>query len=249
MDLFYIYNKHLQNPKNIFNNLVIDSEKKLDIEDSSGIQTNINTIKELPLNDFNSYEKLYIKNYMTLLESTYIDVEYNDRREAINVLLKFLKSQIYGFKVNNYKNFNYSPIEERILMNLSAMGYNLYKNETSFEISSHLLDISHRDDIVYPKLFLNLSTIYHYKSNYKKSLDLSQEGIQYCLKNSNKDILSKLFFRKFTSELNLGIDNYKNSLNKAILLAEINNNDYLENIFINSAEKFYNVSYDKNNLY
>lgn len=74
---------------------------------------------------------------------------------------------------------------------------------------------------------------------YRKSLNLVEDGIQHCIYGNNKDILSKLFFRKFTSELNLGIDNYKNSLNKAILFAEINNHEYLKNIFINSAKEFF----------
>lgn len=247
-DLFYIYNKYLNNPKEVLNNLIIDSEKRLYVEDTLGIQININKLQELPLTNFTSYEKLYIKNYIKLLESTYIDVEYKNRKKAINVLLDFIKSEIYGFKLSNYKNFNYRSIEIRILMNLSAMGHNFYQNEISFEILSYLLGISHRDDIIYPNLILNLSTIYHNKKNHDKSLDLIDYGIQYSIYNDSKDILSKLFFRKFTSELNLGIDNYKDSLNKAILLAEINDQKYLKNIFINSAERFYNVSYDKNNL-
>lgn len=242
-DLFNIYNKHLEDPKKIFDNLIIDSEKKLNIEDASGIQININKLQKLPSKIFTSYEQLYIKNYIKLLEATYIDVEYKDRKKSINLLLKFIKSQIYGFNVKNYKDFNFSPMEIRILMNLSTMGYKSYKSENLFEILCYLLSISPKDNSIYPSLILNLSTIYHNKNNYKESLNLVEYGIEYSIYNNTQDTLPQLFFRKFTCELNLGIKNYRNSLSKAILLAEINNNDYLKNIFIKNAEKIYSVSF------
>ena len=240
-DLFSIYNKYQYNPKLKLNNLIIDTERKLSVEDSLGIKTNINELEKLPLDLFTAYEELYIKYYIKLLESTYIDIQDNDRQEAISTLLNFIKSQFYGFEMKNHKNFNYSPIEIRVLMNLSSMDYNLYKDETSFEILSHLLSLSNVDNFIYPKLILNLSTIYHNKKSYYKSLELVEYGINYCINNENKEILSKMFFRKFSSELNLGMNNYKDSLNKAILLAEINNNEYLKKIFITSARKIYNV--------
>lgn len=126
-------------------------------------------------------------------------------------------------------------------MNLSSMAYSLYKDEILVEILNHLLTILHNDKILYPKLILNLSTICHSKSDYKKSLSLIDYGIEYSINNNNVNALPKLFFRKFSSELNLEISNYKNSLDKAILMAEINNQSFLKDRFIMSAEKYYGI--------
>lgn len=243
-DLIPIYNKYVLNPQMFLSDLIFHAEESLYIDNIEGIETSISELEELRLNQFMSYDRLFIEYYKKLLEATYIDLKYSNRVDAINLLLDSIKFQITDFQIFNYKNFNYSPIEKRILMNLLTMEYDFYEDEICVEILHHLLTLSNYDRILYPKISLNLSTIYHKKGNYRKSLYFTEKGIMYCIKNKSLDVLPKLFFRKFSSELILEIGTYKESLNKAIFTAEINNQEFLKKRFTTSAEKFYGVKLD-----
>ncbi|SDX13189.1 hypothetical protein [Tepidimicrobium xylanilyticum] len=173
-----------------------------------------------------------------------MDLKYHDRSEAIYLLIESIKSKIYAFQISNYKNFSYSPIEKRILINISTMAYSLYVDETYLNLLSHIRTLLYEDNILFPKSVINLATLYYIKGEYEKSLYFSDKGIEYCIKNKSLDILPKFFFRKFTSELNLGFKNYEETLRKAIFLAEINDQEYIKNIFIRNAEKYYGVTVD-----
>lgn len=240
-DLIEMYNQLFKNHKEILNVIIHRSEKALYNDDTVGIHKEINELKGLPMKYFSSYEEMFIKYYIKLLEAAYVDLENTNRFESVKLLTKTIKNQIYNFELVNYKNFNFSPIEARILMNLSIMAYNLYKSELSLEILTFILPSLNCDRIIYPKLILNLSTIYHIKEDFGKSLSLVNEGIEFCINNRNFEALSKLFFRKFTSELKLGISNYKDSLQKAIFLAEMSKQDSNKNKFKESAKKIYGV--------
>lgn len=244
-DLFTIYNKYMSNPKIKLSNLIHNVEKYLYVDDLKNIKKCMDQLRELPLKQLTSYEEMFVKHYIKLLESTYIDLKYNDRLEAVNSLIDSIKTEIYGFEINNYNNFNYSPIEKRILMNISTMSHSFYKDEIYIELLSHLSKLSSNNKILYPKMLSNLATLYHRKGRYKKSFYIVNKGIDYCIKNNNLDILPKFFFRKFTSEVNLNMENnYKETLKKAIFMAEINNQAYLKDIFVNNAEKIYEVDVD-----
>ena len=241
-DLFALYNKYISNPKIKLSNMIHTAEKSLYIDNLKSIETCINQLTKLELAQFTSYEKMFIKYYTKLLEATYVDLKYYDRLEAINLLINSIKSEINDFQIRNYKNFNYSPIEKRILMNISTMAYSFYEDKTYIGMLSYLITLLNNNNILYPKSVLNLATLYHKKGDYRKSFYLADKGITYCIENKCLDILPKFFFRKFTSELNLGLKNYEEMLKKAIFLAEINNQEYLKNIFITNAEKIYGVS-------
>jgi len=243
-DLFTIYNKYISNPKIKLSNIIREAEKSIYIDNLENIKTCINQLTKLELNQFTSYEVVFIKYYIKLLEATYIDLKYYDRLKAVNLLINSIKSEINDFQIINYKNFNYSSIEKRILMNIATMAYSLYEDKTCIGLLSHIITLSNNDNILYPKSVLNLSTVYHKKGDFKKSFYLTDKGITYCIKNKCLYVLPKFFFRKFTSELNLGLKNYEETLRKAIFLAEINHQEYLKDIFITSAKNIYGVAID-----
>lgn len=243
-DLFAVYNKYLKNPEVKLSNLLNKAEESFYVDDTENIKICINQLKKLPLHQFTSYKSMFIKHYIKLLEATYIDLQYCDRHKAVNLLVDSIKSEINDFNIINYKNFNYSPIEKRILMNILTMKYDFYQNKLCIEILSYLLTLLEDDALLYPKLILNLATLHNKRGNYKESLYLTNKGIEYCIQNKSLEILPKLFFRKFSSEIHLNIKGYEKTLRKAILMAEINNQDHLKEIFLNDAEKIYGVSVD-----
>lgn len=67
------------------------------------------------------------------------------------------------------------------------------------------------------------------------------KGIDYSISNKNFDSLSKLFFRKFSAEINLNIDSYKDSLRRAVFMEEINKQDYIKNVILKVSKDFYSV--------
>lgn len=243
-DLFAVYNKYVTNPEIKLLNLINRAEKSLYIDDFKNIEMCINELKKISLKQFTSYRKLFIKYYIKLLEATYVDLKYSDRSEAIKLLIDTIKSETYDFNIINYKNFNYSPIEKRILMNISTMSYDLCKDKLCIEILTYLLTLLDGDNIVYPKAALNLSTLHHRKGSYEKCIALTNKGIDYCIKNNSLDVLPKLLFRKFSSEVILDKKEHKDTLKKAIFMAEVNNQEYLKEIFKNDAEKIYGVVID-----
>lgn len=126
IDLLPIYNKYIKNPKVILNNLVLNSKNILNIDDMNALEINIEYLKSLNLKEYNSYEVHFIKHYIILLTSTVIDVKYNDREKAVKQLMYSIKSEIHDFKIDSYKDFNYSPIEKRLLMNLGVLSNKFY---------------------------------------------------------------------------------------------------------------------------
>lgn len=245
MDLFDIYNEYMLDSKTKLLNLINKAEKSIYVDDLENIEACINHLKKFPLNKLPSYKEISIKHYIRLLEATYVDLKYSDRTEAIKILINSIKSEINDFDISNYKNFNYSPIEKRILMNISTMKYDLDEDKIFIEILNYLSTLLEDNIILYPKIILNLAAIYHVKEDYDKCLNLTKNGIDYCIKNKNFDIMPKFFFRKFTTEAILGMKDYKDTLKKAVFMAEINNQEYLKRIFINSAKNFYNTSIDE----
>src|SRR5690606_30308094 len=139
-------------------NMIHTAEKSLYIDNLKSIETCINQLTKLELAQFTSYEKMFIKYYTKLLEATYVDLKYYDRLEAINLLINSIKSEINDFQIRNYKNFNYSPIEKRILMNISTMAYSFYEDKTYIGMLSYLITLLNNNNILYPKSVLNLAT-------------------------------------------------------------------------------------------
>lgn len=241
IDLLPIYNKYIKNPKVILNNLVLNSKNILNIDDMNALEINIEYLKSLNLKEYNSYEVHFIKHYIILLTSTVIDVKYNDREKAVKQLMYSIKSEIHDFKIDSYKDFNYSPIEKRLLMNLGVLSNKFYNNKKSIDMLEYLLPLVKNHKDLYPKLAFNLSSIYQTKDEYTNSLNFITKGIDYSISNKNFDSLSKLFFRKFSAEINLNIDSYKDSLRRAVFMEEINKQDYIKNVILKVSKDFYSV--------
>lgn len=243
-DLFAVYNRYVMNPESKLSNLINKAEKGLYIDDLKNIKMCTNQFKKLPLKQYTSYQRLFIKHYTRLLEATYIDLKHSDRFQAIKLLTDSIKSEIYDFQIIKYKNFNYSPIEKRILMNISTMKYDFHRDGLYIEILTYLLTLLGDNTLLYPKLILNLATLHNKKRNYNRSLHLTNKGIDYCIKNKSLEVLPKLFFRKFSSEVNLDIKGCEKTLEKAIFMSEINNQEYLKEIFISDAKEIYGIPID-----
>lgn len=239
-DLFSVYNKYTLNPKIKLFNIIDKAEKSLYVDNLKSIETCINQLRKLPLKEFTSYEEIFIRYYIKFLEATRVDLKDN-RLEAVKLLINAIKSEINSFQIRNYRNFNYSPIEKRILMNISIMAYSFYEDKIFMEILTYLSTLTNDDITLYPKLILNLSTLCYKNNDYEKSLYFVNQGIDYCIKRKSLDVLPKFFFRKFTLEFRTDMKNYKNALEKAIFLAEINNQEYLKDIFITNAESIYGI--------
>lgn len=167
-DLFAVYNKYVTNPEIKLLNLINRAEKSLYIDDLKNIEMCINELKKISLKQFTSYKKLFIKHYIKLLEATYVDLKYSDRSEAIKFLIDAIKSEIYDFNFINFKNFNYSPIEMRLLMNTSTWESQYRDDYLCIDILTFLLPFLEEDNFLYPKTLINLSTLHYIKGNYKK---------------------------------------------------------------------------------
>lgn len=245
MDLTPIYNQFLKTPKNTLKSLVNVAEKSLFDNDFENIEKCINELTKIPLKELSLYDEAFVKYYMNLLLATYVDLKDNNRAEALNILKKSLKNGIYNFDFKKYKNFNYSSIEKRILMNICSLSYDFYGNNNLFvDILSHLASMSNKDNTLFPKIILNLASAYFMENDCKKTLCLVDEGISYCINNKCFEVLPMLFFRKFTAEVILDAENHIDTFKKAIFAAEVNNQEYLKKSFTKSAEKIYGIKVD-----
>lgn len=243
-DLFSLLYKHMDNPMDKWNKIVETTENQLYIDDMDGISYGIEELRKLPLNEFNLFDEINIMHYIGILESTYFDIKEKSRSLSIERLEHSLKFNIPYFNLVNYKNYNYSPMEIRLIMNLATLKYYMTKNNFYRDILSHLLSLDLNDVVITPKIILNLASMYQENYEYNKVLSLVNYGITYCIKNQNLQALPKLYFRKFVGELNLDFKCYMESLNKAIFTAEINNQEFLKQQFISSAYRYYNIKLD-----
>ncbi len=92
------------------------------------------------------------------------------------------------------------------------------------------------------KMQLNISYNYHRLNEYIKSLEVAEKTIKNATLQNSLYCLPQLYFRKATAELRLGIETYKDSFKKGIMLFEVVGNNELADTYRRITLEKYNLA-------
>lgn len=74
-----------------------------------------------------------------------------------------------------------------------------------------------------------------------KSLEYADNGIDYCMQNRNYNGLNLLYFRKGIAEFHLDMEDYMDSLRKAIYHSELLGQTNVKDMIINNCKRMYGI--------
>ena len=217
-------------------------ELKLDGDKYEDLQIELATLQNLIDTTDSSYYKNLINQFILLIESVILNKQENKPHESYIKLINAMNITSPGFSIFNFQDFNYNTMEIRILMNIGLLLNKIESPEKSLEVLEFCVHYIEPTEDIYPKICYNLSYAYHRLDKHKKTLEYSNLGIAYCLKNRNYNGLNLLYFRKGIAEFLLGYDNYMDSLNKSLNQCELLGQDKLRDIIVNNCKNLYNIN-------
>ena len=178
----------------------------------------------------------------------------SDHIDAKNILLDALRLTIPGFKTNEFRTYNYSYIELRILLFLSILIAQNDEVELSNDILYFILDRLRNSStskflsFLIIKIYSNLSYNYHLQDNHVKVIEISDEGISYCLRQETTYGLFLFYYRKGIAEYELKIETYIPTLYSSFFLLKVTNNQNLLDIYLEVTKQTYNIEIDFSTL-
>ena len=174
----------------------------------------------------------------------------SDHIDAKNILLDALRLTIPEFKIIEFRTFNYSYIELRILLFLSILIAQNDEIELSNDILYFILDrlrnssTSKYLSFLIIKIYSNLSYNYHLQDNHAKVIEISNEGISYCLRQETTYGLFLFYYRKGIAEYELKLETYIPTLYSSFFLLKITNNQNLLDVYLEVTKQTYNIDID-----
>lgn len=207
-------------------------ESKIDSDQYFNLEVELLRLKSLVTHTHNALLKNHINQFILLISAVILYKNNNDYLKAFDTLIEALHISTPKFTLENYKAFVYSPMEVRILMNIAFVLNKLDKKSQYEEIMRFCITAVEPDDKLYPKLCHNLAGVYRRNKNYKKAVEVSQQGILSAQKNKNYDGLHLLYYGKGLASFHLGDSEYKSCFNTSIILCDALGNSELKNTII-----------------
>ena len=178
---------------------------------------------------------------MLLVKALIINYKENNPSESLETLIESICLTVPDFSLSNYQSFVYSSTEIRILMNIALLIRKLKSKEEAIEILEFCINMIESDDEIYPKLCSNLSGLYSLVKQYDQALKYSNLGINYCLNKRKYPGLNILYYGKGVAEYHLGLDEYVESLNKALSFCDVLGQEKLKKVIVYKCKKFYDI--------
>ena len=250
VNLLSLLNKYKQN------SILLEIYRKLDF-----LLNNPNK-EELKkeLSGYKDYIESIRPSLIDLLElnqfTKYLDCIYNfyfkddeDLKEEIKLqpekMINILKESNEDFKLENFKSFNYSYLESRILFSLSTM---LMLNEKYDEAIDILLYLnsnlkyfvfdSKLLEFMQIRIYANICNYYYVIENDNQTLKYADEAIDYCLKNDSMSNLDTLYFRKAVALYYLKNDSADKFFKKTLLICLLKDNEELFELYSDKIKNY-----------
>jgi transcriptional regulator with XRE-family HTH domain len=216
-------------------------ESKIDRDEYQTLSVELGDLKALLNTESNTHFINLINQLILLIESIILNKKYSKTNESLGKLIEAIKITTPTFSLDNYKNFAYSSMELRILMDIALLDNKIKSTEKSLEIMEFCIKTVDPNEELYPKICYNLSYTYHRLDMDKNALKYSNLGIEYCTKHRNYNGLNLLYFRKGIAEYLLGYKTYMDSLEKCIHFCEILSQYKLRDMVITNCKKLYDI--------
>lgn len=221
-----------------------------DINGLISIKTKLENPKFYQTIDNQLLLKVELEQFQTYIEVllTHLTDENVSFDNSLLALEKALCLTIPKFSTKSFVKFAYNFFELRLLI-LYAIMWARFDN---FKLSNQImifildwLDYLFADETIAAKFKIkahfNISYNYHCLDQFENSLEHAEKGIALGREYEIFSDLHSLYYRKFTSELNLNRSNYMNSLKKCICIMELLGNYSLLNSYVEITKKIYNI--------
>ncbi|HCX78327.1 MAG TPA: hypothetical protein DG577_02835 [Firmicutes bacterium] len=148
-----------------------------------------------------------------------------DREYSKNDLVKALRLTIPDFDLKNFKDYNYSYMEFRILLFISLFiakeGNYILSNRVQYYILKKIIDKKYTTkyiDFLIINIYFNIAYNYHMLDKHAQVIETADDGIAYCLEHRTYHALFSLYYRKGIAQFNLEDENYLDSITTAFYI-------------------------------
>lgn len=204
--------------------MLLQTQRNIDLklinEEMSNFENEFKLIDKLLENIENEYYKILITQFKLFLYGIryYKNKEY---QSALNMYINAIKQTLNDFSLDNYKEYSFSLMEIRILMNIALVEDKCEQNEKYEEILKFCINQCDENNEIYPRICHNLAGVYRKKEEYSRALFYDNKGIETCKKNMFADTLAVLYYGKAFAEYRLEKTEYKKSLDLSLQLCKI----------------------------
>ena len=192
---------------------------KLINEETLNFDNELKILEEMSDEIENEYYRMIITRFRLFLYGIrhYKNKEYT---KALEAYTSAIRQTLSGFTLDNYREYEFSSMEIRILMDVALVFDKLEQHERYKDILEFCFELCGEDNEIYPRICHNLAAIYRYNEEFIRALDYTYKGINSCKKNMFSDTLAVLYYGKAFAECKLGDEEYKNSINTALTLCK-----------------------------
>ena len=204
--------------------MLLQTQRNIDLklinEEMSNFDNELKLIDKLLENIENEYYKILITQFKFFLYGIryYKNKEYQN---AIDMYINAIKQTLNDFLLDNYKEYSFSLMEIRILMNIALVEDKCEQDEKYEEILKFCINQCDENNEIYPRICHNLAGVYRKKEEYSRALFYDNKGIEICKKNMFADTLAVLYYGKAFVEYRLEKTEYKKSLDLSLQLCKI----------------------------
>ena len=204
--------------------MLLQTQRNIDLklinEEMSNFENEFKLIDKLLENIENEYYKILITQFKFFLYGIryYKNKEY---QSALNMYINAIKQTLNDFSLDNYKEYSFSLMEIRILMNIALVEDKCEQDEKYEEILKFCVNQCDENNEMYPRICHNLAGVYRKKEEYSRALFYDNKGIETCKKNIFADTLAVLYYGKAFAEYRLEKTEYKKSLDLSLQLCKI----------------------------
>ena len=204
--------------------MLLQTQRNIDLklinEEMSNFDNELKLIDKLLENIENEYYKILITQFKFFLYGIryYKNKEYQN---AMDMYINAIKQTLNDFSLDNYKEYSFSLMEIRILMNIALVEDKCGQDEKYEEILKFCVNQCDENNEIYPRICHNLAGVYRKKEEYSRALFYDNKGIETCKKNMFADTLAVLYYGKAFAEYRLEKTEYKKSLDLSLQLCKI----------------------------
>lgn len=204
--------------------MLLQTQRNIDLklinEEVSNFENEFKLIDKLLENIENEYYKILITQFKFFLYGIryYKNKEYQN---AMDMYINAIKQTLNDFSLDNYKEYSFSLMEIRILMNIGLVEDKCEQDEKYEEILKFCVNQCDKNNEIYPRICHNLAGVYRKKEEYSRALFYDNKGIEICKKNMFADTLAVLYYGKAFAEYRLEKTEYKKSLDLSLQLCKI----------------------------
>ena len=215
-------NKFLMDFHDDLDYIIACYDKSITADLKAQLQHNFNSETQLSL--VNPSE---VKQFILFVDA--IDQYHSDftstQASTKNDLINILKLTIPNYTIKKFDKFNYNYIEFRILLLISLFIAKeqdfLFSNKILYYILDKITDKNYSTqniDFLIVNIYFNIAYNYHRLDNHTKVIEVSDEGIEFCLERRTTHVLYSLYYRKGIAQFILGNEEYLDSITTAFYI-------------------------------